>query len=107
VLGLCPVDLVGTAPLPLSEAEPVCPFAYQALPLRKHDGSLTSASPHESGDLSCGTMVLADTLRMQRRLYAASLLVRLANVIAPPRDPWWPGTPTARALKRIASKITR
>jgi hypothetical protein len=48
-----------------------------------------------------------DLIRLRRRLYAASLLVRLAHVIAPARMVWWVGTPVAQALRRLAQKLTR
>jgi hypothetical protein len=48
-----------------------------------------------------------DKIRLRRRLYAASLLVRLAHVIAPARMGWWVGTPVARALRRLAQRLTR
>ena len=49
----------------------------------------------------------ADQIRMRRRLYAASLLVRLAHVVAPARMDWWVGTPVAQALRRLAQNLTR
>lgn len=49
----------------------------------------------------------ADQLRMRGRLYAASLLVRLAHVVAPARMEWWVGTPVAQALRRLAQDLTR
>jgi hypothetical protein len=48
-----------------------------------------------------------DQIRLRRRLYAASLLIRLARVIAPVRMAWWVGTPLAQALRRFAQKLTR
>ena len=48
-----------------------------------------------------------DKIRLRRRLYAASLLIRLAHVVAPARMAWWVGTPVAQALRRLAQNLTR
>ena len=49
----------------------------------------------------------SETLRMRRRLAAASLLMRLAHLVAPARMGWWIGTPVARYLRRLARDLTR
>ena len=49
----------------------------------------------------------ADYARTRHRLFVASLLVKLAQVLAPRRTEWWVGTPVAQWLRRLAQRITR
>ena len=44
-----------------------------------------------------------DHARTRHRLFVASLLVKLAQVLAPRGMEWWVGTPVAQWLRRIGS----
>jgi hypothetical protein len=49
----------------------------------------------------------ADQARTRQRLMVASLLIKLAEVLAPRRMEWWVGTPVAQWLRRLAQRITQ
>jgi hypothetical protein len=49
----------------------------------------------------------ADQARTRQRLFVASLLIKLAQVLAPRRMEWWVGTPVAQRLRRLAQRTTQ
>jgi hypothetical protein len=49
----------------------------------------------------------ADHDRTRQKLFVASLLLKLALVLAPRRMEWWLGTPVAQWLRGLAQRITR
>jgi hypothetical protein len=49
----------------------------------------------------------ADYVRTRRGLLVASILVKLAHVLAPRCMEWWLGTPVAQWLRTLAQRMTR